>query len=366
MAIQTNRLHYFDMLKGIAIFMVVMGHVITFCVREIDSTPLFKFIGQIHMPLFFFISGWFGYKTLETVNVNKTLISRFKQLIVPMVVVSSIWVIYFGHSGLESPIKSTFADLWQDAWKNGYWFTLVLFEIILVQLVANGLFRRFKTFTKRLIVSIVIWIFLYEITSALEGTVGNLLSLQLVTSFWPAYMSGFLAAGEKEKFNQLLHSNIFMTACFVIAAPLLYILCWYWEFPMIEDNIRNYIVAGLFHIPLAIIAIAVVKPWAEQAYATTATAVTRTIADIWSLLGRKSLAIYLLHYFFLFNMSAMRQPLIDLKLSFVPTFVISAVAAAAIIAIVLMFERIISASPLMGWLLTGSLIKKAKPQLSKQ
>ena len=32
-----QRLQYFDMLKGIAIFMVVMGHVLTFCVREKEN-----------------------------------------------------------------------------------------------------------------------------------------------------------------------------------------------------------------------------------------------------------------------------------------------------------------------------------------
>ena len=42
-----------DLLKGIAIFMVVMGHVLTMCIRGIDSAALFKIIGEVHMPLFF-------------------------------------------------------------------------------------------------------------------------------------------------------------------------------------------------------------------------------------------------------------------------------------------------------------------------
>ena len=41
-----------DLLKGIAIFMVVMGHVLTMCIRGIDSAALFKIIGEVHMPLF--------------------------------------------------------------------------------------------------------------------------------------------------------------------------------------------------------------------------------------------------------------------------------------------------------------------------
>ena len=51
-----------DLLKGIAIFMVVMGHVLTMCIRGIDSAALFKIIGEVHMPLFFFISGYLGFR----------------------------------------------------------------------------------------------------------------------------------------------------------------------------------------------------------------------------------------------------------------------------------------------------------------
>ena len=60
-----TRLHYFDVLKGLAIFMVVIGHVLTMCIRDIDSAVLFKLVEKIHMPLFFFISGYFTYKVTE-------------------------------------------------------------------------------------------------------------------------------------------------------------------------------------------------------------------------------------------------------------------------------------------------------------
>lgn len=358
MANQTERLHYFDMLKGIAIFMVVMGHVITFCVREIDSTPLFKFIGEIHMPLFFFISGWFGYRTINVTNLKSIVVSRFKQLIVPMVAVSALWIYYFPHSGLESPLDSSFPGLWNNLWKNGYWFTLVLFEIIIFQLALNRVFKRFEKFYARVATALCVWIMLYFINKGIGETASNLLSFGLVSAFWPAYISGFIAAGYSNTFARLLKSNLFITACFVIAAPMLYILCWYWEFPFISDEVRLYVVGGLFHIPLAIIAIAAVKPWAEQAYSATATVATRTIADIWALLGRKSLAIYLMHYFFLFNLSVLRQTLLDVKLGFVPIFILAAGLSTVIIAVVLMFERIISTSPLLAWLLSGTPMKK--------
>ena len=57
-----NRIADLDILKGIAIFLVVMGHVIGMCIRGIDSCIAFKIIEQLHMPIFFFISGWFSFK----------------------------------------------------------------------------------------------------------------------------------------------------------------------------------------------------------------------------------------------------------------------------------------------------------------
>lgn len=78
------RLHHFDMLKGIAIFLVVVGHVLTMCIRDIDNAVLFKFVEKIHMPIFFFISGYFTYKLNEKGRLKMpNLLSRAKQLLIP-------------------------------------------------------------------------------------------------------------------------------------------------------------------------------------------------------------------------------------------------------------------------------------------
>ena len=49
-----------DSLKGFAIFLVVLGHVIqtVFAPDSYDSNVIFKIIYSFHMPLFIFISGY--------------------------------------------------------------------------------------------------------------------------------------------------------------------------------------------------------------------------------------------------------------------------------------------------------------------
>lgn len=47
-----ERLDYIDRLKGIAIYLVVVGHLIQFNVVNFEHNVLFCFIYSFHMPLF--------------------------------------------------------------------------------------------------------------------------------------------------------------------------------------------------------------------------------------------------------------------------------------------------------------------------
>ena len=81
-----QRIEYFDLLKGIAIFLVVMGHALTMCIRGIDAAFLFKLIGQVHMPIFFFISGFLTYKdTFAPPALKKRFLQLISQCTVDMV-----------------------------------------------------------------------------------------------------------------------------------------------------------------------------------------------------------------------------------------------------------------------------------------
>ena len=57
-----HRLEYIDQLKGFAIFLVVTGHVLEYCLVSTDSgyeSVWHKLIYSFHMPLFAFLSGLF-------------------------------------------------------------------------------------------------------------------------------------------------------------------------------------------------------------------------------------------------------------------------------------------------------------------
>ena len=81
-----SRLHYFDMAKGIGIFLVILGHLqgeYFFSLSPIFS-PLCVWIFSFHMPLFFIISGMLiNYKNDTEKNLKTLIFKRFKSIGVP-------------------------------------------------------------------------------------------------------------------------------------------------------------------------------------------------------------------------------------------------------------------------------------------
>lgn len=81
-----TRLTYIDIARGIAILLVVIGHMNQFYRNNLDiSNPqMLSFIYTLHIPLFFIISGMlFSEKSFKDVSFTKFLIKKIKTLIVP-------------------------------------------------------------------------------------------------------------------------------------------------------------------------------------------------------------------------------------------------------------------------------------------
>lgn len=353
------RLHHFDVIKGIAIFMVVMGHVITFCIRDLDRATIFKVISQTHMPLFFFISGWFTYglATNGTLRAPK-LVHRFRQLIIPMVAVSTLWIYYFPHSGLRSPFDSTWSGLWLEVGKNGYWFPLCLFEIILIYAAIRPLLQRLRGFIGGVVVGGLIWAVLLWL-NILGGhsfpVVNAALGLTLLSLYWPAFFIGFMASRHRAGFDRIVANPVTIGTSLIIGGFALYFLCWYWEFGLSDKVciLIYQVAAAIYSFSLVTITIAVIRPWTDTAYADPQRKPGRWIR-IWTYLGVNSLGIYLLHYFFLFPMTEWQGILESMNVAFAPMFVVSVFWAAIITILTLGVIRLLRPCPPLAMLLTGT------------
>lgn len=352
---ESRRIEYFDLLKGIAIFLVVMGHVLTMCIRDIDSAFTFKIISEVHMPLFFFISGYLTYKANASGTFLKPdLWKRFKQLMIPFVVVSALWIWYFPHSGLQSPISGNLANMYQSYWKDGYWFTLCLFEIFLVYYPLCMLLSRIKNAAAQIILTIIFYIALIILAKFVSFPAENkdIIGAGLLASFFPVFMIGLFAAKYKERFSAIINSNIWF-----LAGLFTFILCWYytvyfWEFPMLPDW-TILITRPLEHFGLIIIAITVIQPWSKKEFNPEPGNKPSVVARYFKFLGKESLAIYLIHYFFLFPLTPLQEPLRNIGLPVVPLLTICVIVAFLVTSITLLVSYIIQKNKYLSFVLIG-------------
>ena len=292
-----QRLHHFDVIKGIAIILVVMGHVMYFGIHNIDKAFILKFLDKLHMPLFFFISGYFSYKISNNKIIFPNIYSRFKQLIIPFLCVSTLWIYYFPHSGIKSPLNASWEGLYSDVWKNGYWFTLTLFELILIYCTIVPLFNRIRNVAFQIAIVAVLYAIIGVFTTIGGASINASIGLPLIYQFLPIFFTGIFARKCTDKFNAVVTNNIAITTSILLGGFLLYYACYFWEFPQIPYSIVEF-ATSLAHIAMVIVAFSVIKPWSEKEFTTESPS---KIIKLLQYIGKESLAIYLLHYFWLIS-----------------------------------------------------------------
>lgn len=131
-----TRLPYIDSLKGFAILLVVLGHVLQHYYP--DGNFCYRAIYSFHMPLFMFVSGYVSYKAVEWGVVKKRAI----QLLIPFF--SYIFLKYgmdivFGDADCSLPVFLLHAILRPDA---GLWFLWALFYITILFIACRKISMR--------------------------------------------------------------------------------------------------------------------------------------------------------------------------------------------------------------------------------
>ena len=100
-----SREEKWDFLRGIAIFLVLLGHSIQWIDPEWQHNLLFEGIYSFHMPLFMFISGYFLRKNLQEVPFWEWQKQKARQLFLPSVVNSIVFIIRKTKSCIEGKRK---------------------------------------------------------------------------------------------------------------------------------------------------------------------------------------------------------------------------------------------------------------------
>jgi fucose 4-O-acetylase-like acetyltransferase len=144
----TNRDQMLDVLKGIAIFLVLLGHSIQYgsgasFLRSslFFDNPLFKAIYSFHMPLFMIVSGYIFSYTVARHSFSQILRSRFTQLLLPIFVWNALFsIVRFAR--IDTPLTiPLMAKSYLSSSVNYLWFLWALFFCSLLVAVVHRFLR---------------------------------------------------------------------------------------------------------------------------------------------------------------------------------------------------------------------------------
>ena len=344
-----KRVEYIDVLRGVTMILVVYSHVAVWGFDQMYMAYNDIFI-SFRMPVFFFISGWVFYKAdrIWTSDTVKQIISKkFMVQIIPFLFFMHLYMIIFHEPEYESSPE----------YKYGYWFVYTLFQYFVIYIGAEVLFNR-RNSNKRELVLMLFFLalsyaaFYYEqIIDVSEPTIYmqvlSVLSfsrIKYIIFFW----LGTFVKKNFDSFVRITDNQYAMAACLGIFLFL--------------SMIPNYIEgAGDFFISfvlLGVTGIVILFTFfrKNESYFTK----DSRLGKILQFIGRRTLDIYLLHFFLLpYHMNNIGTWLIQNTNKTVELFIILAIAI-WVVALSLLLSKIIRLSPFLAHYLFGA---KTAPQL---
>lgn len=204
-----KRIEHFDAIKGLAIILVVLGHVLQRSFGQhvnVFETIIYSF----HMALFMFVSGYFSYSINKSnTGILKFITKKFRQLIIPYFLIGGFYSFIF--SNMYSFIFSSF--------KMGYWFLYVLFVIS----VFHYLVSRIKHETLQFIGYFILLLLFLWIRQFLND---DLFSIKFISGNYPFFLLGYFVHKYLKYDKYIINNNVVSIALFlfiiVITASLNY------------------------------------------------------------------------------------------------------------------------------------------------
>lgn len=345
------RLKYIDALRGFTMFLVVFWHVMANSFGLGDSS-LGAFFKLFRMPMFFFISGYIGYKAIDKLNTWKGYISLLKKKafvqLVPTAIIFSLFKFVHGSSPL----------VFFDKGLTGYWFTLSLFELFFIYYTISFVCSIDKGS------KLVDFLFVFLIcTTWLAGiyihhlqdeapkfcvvfSVGNTLCNM------PFFLTGLLFRKHQDRLLNIVTSQ-YVFSLFVVLFVVGFFL-------------TQNVFTKDFNLPLFYLLRSFILPFFGIFSVFTVFYLSReffdkngTISRIMQFVGRRTLDIYLIHYFFIIDLSKYKSFfLLEGGGEFiVGEIVIFGLSAIAIISLCLLISGCLRKSPLLAKYLFGILPK---------
>lgn len=312
-------------MRGFTMILVVCVHVATF--SQIRVYPYSNFFGLFRMPLFFFISGFILYKSKRIWNISnsiKFLSQKFLVQIIPTIIFLFLYLFVFS-------IKFNQRGL------NGYWFTIALFDFFIAYTLCNLLIKK-QTIANILlfICAIVAYILAFNPYNFSKTPILNDFIIHPF-GFFIFFLLGTFTKKHFEKVKLILNNNLVMA----IAIPIMVIGAVFF----IKGYFKNFSV----NLALSILGLFSVFYFFMK---NSSYMENSRIGKGLQYIGRRTLDVYLLHYFFINNSISWVKNL-GITSPFIK-FTISILIALVIIGVCLLISKFLRTNPLLGKILFGA------------
>ncbi len=348
----TKRIEYIDALRGFTMILVVSVHIYSLCfmqgnVEEYDLS-FNNFFGLFRMPLFFFISGFVFYKYNRLWDIA-TLKIFFKDKIRVQLFSTFFFFLLFCFLFQKNIHYSMI-----DSQKAGYWFTFVLFIYFMFYILIDKLvcwIGKQKPFnTTTIILTLLVGLLLFFFIN--NGTLLHIMSPH-VTSFlavnkWQYFLFFSFGCAVHKYFSYFLkwqdYKYVKDVLLLVFASAA---ICIFYQNNVTTIIISNTILK-LFSASLGIVLIMFFFRENENHMLNTT-----ILGKVLQYIGKRTLDIYFLHYFFLpYNLSIIGNwfnsnpnPLLE--------FCASLLLASIVIFCCLIVSRMIHSCSMLTFLLFG-------------
>lgn len=278
-----ERIEYIDAMRGLAMLMVVVAHI---CIGSFGNHPIFDtYINQaMQLPLFFLISGFFAPGMLKK-PMTKIVMDKFVYLVVPALVMLGLWCLLSDRNF----ISALYASM-----KYGYWFTLVLFIFILIYLVVEQTMM-WLNFTHKcrgwlhLIVGVGVSYFALVVKNYYSDyQIVGLLSIVEYYNYTYYVVGALLFARRDMLFKMLSNKNLigWLILLYTVMqiSVALYGIVW----------LRSG--GGIYNLVMHTASLLIIWVLFHRYPALSASS---AIGRLLSFVGRRSIDVYFIHYFFL-------------------------------------------------------------------
>lgn len=320
-----ERLDFIDYAKGIAILLVVIGHLLQYNLVGTTAKELFDIIYSFHMPLFMFLSGYVASLTIDKQLVDKGLFVKKKavSLLIPFVFMGGVDLLLYKHLSIKFVV-----DLLQNP-DNGLWFLIVLFCIQVWFLAMQYVCSKFH-FSKRYMIEGAVGMIFIAMIFVLNKV--NHMCSGLYTHYI-YYILFFLGNYSAKYLMALLKNDIVLLLSiigFMVLVP---------KFHMWQHNSCFLILAISLFASIVVLRVGMAMENAEAKP-------KRLLA-----FGKSSLAIYVIHFYLVKILNVVRIDASDMAI--LPLFVTLGIVACFIGCICVQISHVISQNSLLNFLVLG-------------